>query len=98
MSTPKLVRVAQSAVFNQFMTREAISSATFRPAEPKMMDQPKMNIRIHDESTHLKFGFPKTEKVSNPNSDDFIQLNCEKLIKEEQDRQCAFLKLTNLRF
>ncbi|CCD67850.1 39S ribosomal protein L52, mitochondrial [Caenorhabditis elegans] len=96
MSTPKLVRVAQSAVFNQFMTREAISSATFRPAEPKMMDQPKMNIRIHDESTHLKFGFPKTEKVSNP--DDFIQLNCEKLIKEEQDRQCAFLKLTNLRF
>ncbi|CAL2049868.1 unnamed protein product [Caenorhabditis brenneri] len=67
MSTPKLVRVAQSGVFNQFMTREAISSATFRPAiEPKMMEQPKMNIRIHDESTHLKFGFPKTEKVNNP--------------------------------
>ncbi|ULT82012.1 hypothetical protein L5515_017634 [Caenorhabditis briggsae] len=65
-SAPKLVRVAQSAVFNQFMTREAISSATFRPAEPKLMEQPKVNIRIHDESTHLKFGFPKTEKMSNP--------------------------------
>ncbi|EGT30630.1 hypothetical protein CAEBREN_13032 [Caenorhabditis brenneri] len=98
MSTPKLVRVAQSGVFNQFMTREAISSATFRPAiEPKMMEQPKMNIRIHDESTHLKFGFPKTEKVNNPNNDDNIQINCEKLVKEEQDRQCAFLKLVNLR-
>lgn len=77
MSAPKLVRAAQTAVFNQFMTREAlvenieevsqqvcfsISSATFRPAEQKIAEQPKLNIRLHDESTHLKFGFPKSEK------------------------------------
>ncbi|CAI2356950.1 unnamed protein product [Caenorhabditis sp. 36 PRJEB53466] len=62
MSAPKLVRAAQSAVFNQFMTREAISHATFRPAESKIAEEEKLNIRLHDESTHLKFGFPKSEK------------------------------------
>uniref|UniRef100_A0A8R1HZV9 Uncharacterized protein n=1 Tax=Caenorhabditis japonica TaxID=281687 RepID=A0A8R1HZV9_CAEJA len=98
MSAPKLVRVAQTAVFNQFMTREAVSTASIRQFETnKTLEQPTHNIRIHDESTHLKFGFPKTEKIGNTvTNDDYLQMNAEKLVKEEKERQFQFLKLTSL--
>ncbi|CAI5455056.1 unnamed protein product [Caenorhabditis angaria] len=62
-SVPKVVRAAQKAVINQYMTREAVTKAAFQPTTqiPIQQQQPQ-NIRLHDESIHLKFGFPNLEK------------------------------------
>ncbi|CAB3410449.1 unnamed protein product [Caenorhabditis bovis] len=73
MSSQKVVRAAKNLIFNPFMTKEAISSASFRPpaAIEIVEEEAKPNIRLHDETTHLKFGFPMTDKSKKmaPSSD-----------------------------
>ncbi|CAD6185425.1 unnamed protein product [Caenorhabditis auriculariae] len=97
MSSSKIVaRKAQQFIFNPYMTKEGISMSAKQSSPPTVTTQKPTSAIDSSRANQMSAMFRGKANTTYP--EESLQKNVQKLIKEEQERQQAYINISSARF